>query len=188
MRFDFGDWTYRRWIVAVFFDSWSAIFRAIIAAVCAYTLLVVLLRSAGKRTLSKMNAFDFIVTIALGSTLATIVVSKDLSIATGAAALGTLVGMQYVVAWLSVRSETVRKISRSEPRLLVRYGQLLHEAMTAERVNREEILSALRKHGVGTLEDAAAVILETDGTITVLQGALPPDASALTGVKGTPGA
>ncbi len=131
-----------------------------------------------------MNAFDFVVTVALGSTLATILVSKDLSVTTGAVALGTLIGMQYVVAWLSVRSQTVRRISRSEPRLLVRNGELLHDAMRAERVNHDEILSAVRKHGVADLSDAAAVILETDGTFAVLTDVGCDTSSTLSDVRG----
>ena len=151
------------------FDGWISIGRVIVSGVCSYFLLVALLRISGKRTLSKMNAFDFVVTIALGSTLATMLVSKDVSVTAGFAALATLVGMQYVVTWLSVRSPAVRRLSRSEPTLLARRGEFLEGAMRAERVNREELLAAVRKHGLASFDAADAVILETDGTFSVLQ-------------------
>jgi uncharacterized membrane protein YcaP (DUF421 family) len=61
----------------LFFESWTGMARVAVLAVCAYALLIFLLRITGKRTLSKMNAFDFVVTVALGSTLATILLSKD---------------------------------------------------------------------------------------------------------------
>lgn len=72
--------------------------------VLSYTALVVLLRTSGKRTLSKMDAFDFVVTIALGSTLASVMLSKNTSWAQGVVAFGLLITLQYAVTWLSVRS------------------------------------------------------------------------------------
>ena len=114
------------------FDGWNSIFRTLLIRILAYAALVALLRVAGKRTLSKMNAFDLVVTVALGSTLATILLSKDVSLAAGATALVCLVGLQYAVAWLSVRSRFVRRLVRSEPRLLVRGGELLKAALAEE--------------------------------------------------------
>ena len=60
----------------MFFESWFGIVRVALIGVCAYAALVVMLRVSGKRTLSKMNAFDFVVTVALGSTLATVLSRK----------------------------------------------------------------------------------------------------------------
>lgn len=67
----------------IFFDSWESIFRTTVITILAYVLLIFLLRVSGKRTLSKMNAFDFIVTIALGSTLATVMLNKNVAFADG---------------------------------------------------------------------------------------------------------
>ncbi|MBD0377567.1 MAG: DUF421 domain-containing protein, partial [Flavisolibacter sp.] len=67
----------------IFFDSWESIIRTIIITVLAYALLIFLLRTSGKRTLSKMNAFDFIVTVALGSTLATVMLNKNVALIDG---------------------------------------------------------------------------------------------------------
>jgi uncharacterized membrane protein YcaP (DUF421 family) len=153
----------------VFFSDWAGVGRTVIAGVCAYVLLVLLLRISGKRTLSKMNAFDFVVTVALGSTLATILVSRDLSVTSGIAALTTLAGLQYLVAWTSTRSRALREMSRSEPRLLLRRGRMLHGAMRAERVNADDVLAVLRKHGLSDVSQAEAVVLETDGTFTVIE-------------------
>lgn len=60
----------------MFFDSWATLFRTFLVGVMAYVILAAFLRVSGKRTLSKMNAFDLIVTVALGSTLATVLLSK----------------------------------------------------------------------------------------------------------------
>jgi uncharacterized membrane protein YcaP (DUF421 family) len=123
---------------------------------------------SGKRTLAKMNAFDFVVTVALGSTLATILISKDVALAEGITALVVLIAMQYVVAWLSVRSQLVRQLVRSEPRLLVRNGELLDGALKEERVSRDEVFAAIRSQGFADLEQIYALILETDGSFSAV--------------------
>ncbi|MCY7376749.1 MAG: hypothetical protein LH472_12385 [Pyrinomonadaceae bacterium] len=87
----------------MFFDDWFGLIRILIVGVLAYSALIFVLLASGKRTLSKWNAFDFVVTIALGSTLATVIISKDVSFAEGVLALGLLVGLQFVITWLSVR-------------------------------------------------------------------------------------
>ena len=160
-------------IHGVLFEGWGSIARTVGVGLLAYAALVFVLRVSGKRTLSKMNAFDFVVTVALGSTLATILLSREVALATGVAALLVLVGMQYVVAWLSVRSPAVRRMTRSEPRLLVRNGEMLHAAMRAERVTKDEVLAAIRFEGFSSLSDVDAMILETDGSFSVVTSAEP---------------
>lgn len=168
----------------MFFDSWQGIARTVIVGVLAYTALVALLRVSGKRTLSKMNAFDFVVTVALGSTLATILLSKDVALAEGVTAFTTLIVLQFIIAWLSVRSAAVRKIVKSEPRLLFHQGEFLDSALKYERVTREEVISAIRAQGYPLLDHVEAVVLETDGSFTVLCLAQGQRATALRGVNG----
>ncbi len=172
----------------MFFHSWAGLWRVLVGGVSAYAGLVVLLRVSGKRTLAKMNAFDLIVTVALGSILATILLSKDVAVAEGLVAFGTLIGLQFVIAWLSVRSRTASKIVKSEPSLLLFRGQLLHDALRRQRVTEGEVRAALRQSGHGELEAAEAVVLETDGTFSVVARIHdgPVQTSALTGVTGYP--
>lgn len=162
----------------ILYDGWQSIVRAIVAGVLAYFALVLMLRTSGKRTLAKLNAFDLVVTVALGSTLATILLSKDVTVATGVVAFAVLIGMQYAIAALSVHSDTVRRATRSEPRLLVRRGTLLRKAMEEERLTEGEVLQALRNHGQSRVEDVDAVILETDGSLSIVPSAS-PDARAM---------
>ena len=107
----------------MFFDNWLGVLRVLVVGVVAYAALVLLLRVSGKRTLAKLNAFDLIVTVALGSTLATVVLSKSVALAEGLAAFILLVGMQYLVAWLSVRSPRFSDLVKSEPTLLLHQGR-----------------------------------------------------------------
>ncbi|MEO5952961.1 MAG: hypothetical protein ABIQ44_10905 [Chloroflexia bacterium] len=85
------------------FNNWESIGRLLLVGTLAYFALIVLLRVSGKRTLSKMNAFDFIVTVALVSTLASVLLSKDVPLAEGVITLALLIVLQHIVAWSSVR-------------------------------------------------------------------------------------
>lgn len=152
----------------MFFHDWQGVLRVLVVGTLAYGTLILMLRVSGKRTLSKMNAFDLIVTVALGSTLATVLLSGDVPLVEGILALALLVGLQFVITWLSVRSPRFQHVIKAEPTLLVRDGQLLPEAMRQQRVTNEEIHAALRKSGRKDLEGVHAVILETDGTLAVI--------------------
>lgn len=153
----------------MFFDSWSALLRVVVVGPLAYAILVLVLRVSGKRTLAKLNAFDLIVTVALGSTLATVLLSKSVALAEGVLAFATLAGMQFAVAWLSVRSPRFSDFVKSEPTLLLRDGCFLRDAMRRQRVTENELAAALRNHGVGDAEKVAAVVLETDGTFSIIK-------------------
>lgn len=150
------------------FDGWSDVGRVLLVGTLAYAGLVLLLRVTGKRTLSKMNAFDLVVTVALGSTLATILLSKDVALVEGLAALALLCLLQYAVAALSVRSPRFESFVKAEPRLLFHQGRFLDRALVDERVTPEEIRAAMRAEGHGNLDDVASVVLETDGTFSVI--------------------
>ncbi len=134
----------------------------------SYAGLILFLRLSGKRTLSKMNAFDLVVTVALGSTLATILLSKEVSLAEGLVAFAVLIFAQHGVAWLQVRVPGFQKVVKSEPRLLYFRGRWLDQAMRDERVARVELLQAVRSTGNASLQSVEAVVLETDGTFAVV--------------------
>lgn len=104
------------------FQNWEGIVRTLVVGVLAYVTLILFLRISGKRTLAKLNAFDLVVTVALGSTLSAILLQESIALAEGAVALGLLIAMQYLVAFTSVRWQTFAKAVRSEPALLIRSG------------------------------------------------------------------
>ena len=167
----------------IFFDSWSALGRTALIGVLAYCALLLLLRASGKRTLSKMNAFDFVVTVALGSTLASILLSRDVTLAQGALAFALLIGLQYVITWSSVRASWVRRIVTGEPALVLHKGEFLHGALRRVRVTEDEIRAAVRAAGFAAVADVEAVVLETDGSFSVIERSARADGDSLVGVR-----
>jgi len=150
----------------MFFQNPQGIVRTLIVGALAYVALVLFLRISGKRTLAKLNAFDLVVTVALGSTLSAILLQESIALAEGLVALALLIGAQFIVAYLSVRSKRFARLVRSEPSLLAKDGQLCSETMQRERITREEALSAIRAQGGRDIEDIAFLVLESDGTIS----------------------
>lgn len=144
---------------SILFQNWSGIFRTILVGILAYVTLIMFLRISG-------NAFDLVVTVALGSTLSAVLLQESIALAEGAVALGLLILMQFLVTFVSVRSPSFAKTVRSEPTLLAHNGEFCDEAMKRERITREEALSAVRSAGGQDIESVRYMVLESDGTIS----------------------
>lgn len=151
------------------FGTWYGPLRVLIVGTLAYIALVALLRVSGKRTLAKLNAFDLIVTVALGSTLATVLLSKEVPLAEGVTAFALLAALQYAVAWASVRFKPFADLVKSEPTLLLRNGQFLRQAIQAQRVTESDLRAAIHASGIADPAQAAAIILETDSSLSVVK-------------------
>jgi uncharacterized membrane protein YcaP (DUF421 family) len=168
----------------MWFDSWSDIARILAVGAAAYLTLVVLLRVSGKRMLAKLNAFDWVVSVALGSTLATILLSSDVSWSEGAVALVLLAALQFVVARTTTWLPGGRSVVTARPTLLLEDGRPIPEALGRQRVTMSELRQAIRATGSGDLSSVAAVVLETDGSMSVISAQQVGDRSALEGVTG----
>lgn len=167
----------------MFFDTWSQLLKILLTGTLSYVAIVVILRISGKRTLAQMNAFDFIVTVALGSTLATAMLSKDTPLAEGLTGLGLLVLLQYLVSWVYVRFPAFNKLVKSEPRLLFYQGQFKENALQEERLEKEELWQAARKQGILSLDQVEAIVLETNGQFSIIKTADQKANSTLQNVK-----
>lgn len=165
------------------FDDLHGLLRIAVVSLLAYAAMVLVLRLAGKRSLAKLNAFDLVVTVALGSTLATVLLSKDVALFEGVLAFAALAGLQWLVSRISVWSPWFRTMVRAEPRLLFENGQYRRDAMAKERVTAAEIDAAIRNAGHGRLDAIAAVVLETDGSMSVIACEADKRLTALRSVK-----
>lgn len=166
----------------MFFDGWNEVARVLIVGTLAYVALVAWLRVTGKRTVSKWNAFDLIVTVALGSTLATILLSSDVALVEGLVGMGLLILLQYAISSLCVRFGWVRDVVKNAPTVLLRDGKLCHAAMRRERVTEGEVCAAVRGQGHASLAGVHAVVLETDGTFSVITSGWDGERDAMSGV------
>jgi len=152
----------------LFETDWETIGQVAVTTVISFMVLFMFVRISGKRTLAKLNAFDFVVTVALGSTLAYMMLGM-VPLSEGTAVLLLVILMQYIFAWAVRSSKRLEKIINSVPRLLFYEGVFLKDAMTKEAVTEEEIFAAIRSSGFENTYNIKAVVMEINGELTVIK-------------------
>ena len=167
----------------MWFHSWFDLIRIVLVGSAGYFTLVGVLRVSGKRTLSQLNVFDFVVTVALGSILATVLLNADVSWAEGAVAFALIAGLQMIVAVTISKWPPARRAVTSTAVLLVKDGVIRTEVLRQSRLTESEIHQAIRSSGHGAISDIAAVVLETNGKISVITAANYGDGSAMEGLQ-----
>ena len=166
-----------------FFSSWKSLFQIALHSAAFYIVVVAALRIVGQRALAKMSGYDMIVTVALGSLVAGIATSRDVSVADGAAAVATFLAIQQATSWLQTRYHTVHKLVREKPVLVVWDGQFLDDRLLKASISHDEIRAAIRRAGMLSMAQVQGVILENDGEWSVIgRDGDAPDLSALDGL------
>lgn len=152
----------------LFYNNLESLLHVFICAIVSYFTLFIFIRISGKRTLAKLNAFDTVVAVTLGSTLSSMILKK-INIADGTVALLTIILLQFVLASLARKSKKIEKIINSEPTLLFYNGVFLQDAMRKEYITEKEIYAEIRKYRLEDIADVKAVIMELNGTLTVVK-------------------
>lgn len=152
-----------------FFGGWSGLIRVVLFAILGYLAFAFLIRISGKRTISRMNTFDLIVSVAVGALLARTILANDTALLEGIAAIAALILMQILFTWLPVRSRRARGLVQATPVILFYHGRFITELMDQQRVVKEDILEAVRSTGLDSMEPVEAVVLEADGNLSVIR-------------------
>ena len=167
-----GDWLW---------TSRDGLWLPIVSSIGILLALIAAIRLCGLRSLSKMSSFDFAVTVAMGSIVAG-VASSSTSLVHGILAVGSLLGVQALIATLRRRS-SLGTVVDNEPIFLMWRGEFVEEALASGRVTRADVVAKLREANVLHRDDVLAVVLETTGDVSVLHGDGPLDDVVLEGVR-----
>ncbi len=155
-----GDW---------FVASWTSMFQVALSSVAFYVTVFFAVRLAGRRTVAQISAFDFVVTVAIGSLLASTIVSADPAYANGAVALVSLLGMQVAVAHLRQRYRAARRFLDFSPRVVWQDGDVrISRDLSGPQLTQEEVVSMLRQKGFFDPGCIRLVILEPNGKVSVV--------------------
>lgn len=150
-----------------FTSDWPTIIAIVLTAVGIYLAVIIFTRLAGKRSFSKMSSFDFAMTVAVGSVIASTVLSASVSLIDGIVGLGTIYLLQISIAILR-RFELIQKTVDNSPLLLMDGKEVLHENLKKARVSEDDLRGKLREANVLHLGQVRAVVFETTGDISVL--------------------
>lgn len=147
------------------------ILGVIIRSLIAYYFLVIMTRLLGKKVISQLNFFDFIVGITIGSIAAAASTDPDLPLIWPLTAVAVWVASAIFNNYLSLKSITFRKLTEGEATMVVYQGKLLEGNMAKIRYNADDLMAQLRNQGVFSLDQVEYALLETDGHLSVLQKA-----------------
>ncbi|QLG46554.1 DUF421 domain-containing protein [Costertonia aggregata] len=147
--------------------SWNALGAICISALGIYVVVIGMTRLCGKRSFSKMSSFDFAMTVAVGSIIATTILSKSVSLMDGIIGIVAVYLLQLGAAYIR-RNDTIKNLMDNKPLLLMKGPVILEDNLRKGRVAKSDLRAKLREANVVELSEVKAVIFETTGDISVL--------------------
>ena len=148
---------------------WPVLLNVALRTSVVYFALLVGLRLTGARALGQMSTFDLVLLLIIANAVQNAMVGPDTSLAGGLVAAGVLIGWHRVVDWWRFRSRGVAKLLAGEGIMLIHHGRILDTHCHRAGITREELLQALREHGVSNIGDVMIAVLEPDGAISVIR-------------------
>ncbi|HLH23098.1 MAG TPA: YetF domain-containing protein [Chloroflexota bacterium] len=143
---------------------WNLALRCVVI----YGALLVGLRLTGKRELGQFTVFDLVLVLLVANAVQPAMTGPDSSLVGGLVIIVVLLAVNALVGQLRLRSPRLNALLRGHPAVLVEDGHWLDAALRHEGVDREDVLMAIREHGVDSVEDVKLAVLELDGTVSVV--------------------
>lgn len=156
---------------------------AYLRSILLYLSLLVTIRLMGKRQLGEMEPAEFVVSMLLAN-LATIPMQDPaLPLSAGLVPILTVLALELILSWLSLRSIRIRRLLCGKPVILIDNGRLLQRNLKAARITLDELTELLREQGILKLDSVQYAILETNGQVSaILRGKDRPPTCAECGI------
>ncbi len=134
-----------------------------------YAFVLIGLRLSGTRTLGQLTVFDFVLLLIIANAVQNAMVGPDTSLVGGLVAAGVLMAWHWIINLVRLRNRQLAKLLTGEGVMLIYHGRILDEHIRRAGVTRDELLQALREHGVARADEVMFAVLEPDGAISVVQ-------------------
>lgn len=138
-----------------------------------YLAILAMMRVSGKRTVGQFTPFDVVVLLLLSEAASNSMTGGDQSLPGGLVVAATLIGLNFVSAYLSTRSRTVEQILEGSPVVLVRNGRLDRKALLANNMPENDLREAMRAESIRRYEDIELALLEPDGKVSFFRQGSP---------------
>ena len=138
------------------------------SAIAVYFAVVLMVRLSGKRTTGELNSFDWLITVVVGSLMASGILLDNVKLIEAVIAMIAIALCQWTVTFLVTRTRLASKVFKAEPTLLLHEGRMLKDTMKRTRISEEEVRMALRENGIVDIDGAQWVVLETNGQLSVI--------------------
>lgn len=142
--------------------------KVLISVIVIFSVIILITRISGLRTFAKMSSFDFASTIAMGSVLASVVMSTNNSLLKGGLALAGIVTFQSIFSYVVRKFKFFRKLLTNDPMMLMYQGKILKENLKKTNVGEDDLIAKLREANVIHFDQVLAVVLESTGDMSVL--------------------
>lgn len=139
-------------------------FRAFIL----YFLVVIVMRMMGKRQIAQMQPFELVITILIAELAATPMENSSIPLISGVIPILTLLSIQVIVSYISIKSETFREVVCGKPSILISKGKILQSEIRRLRINMNDLLEQLRSKDYPNVSDVEYAILETNGQLSII--------------------
>jgi uncharacterized membrane protein YcaP (DUF421 family) len=143
--------------------------ESIIKAAVVYVVLLALFRMSGKRTLAEVTPFDLVLLLIISEATQQALVDTDNSMTNAFLLVGTLIGLNVLLAAFKTHSKVADHVLDSAPLLIVENGKPIESHMRKERIDVDDVLDAAREmHGIGSLAEIRYAVLERNGKISIV--------------------
>lgn len=152
----------------------ASIGALVLRAFVVYALLLTALRVAGRRELAQMTSFDLVLLLIVSNAVQNSINAGDNSLAGGLVSAATLFVLNWLVGYATWRWRWVERLLQGRPLRIATDGKVHMGAMRRELLTLAELRSALRKQGISNIGDCARIVLEPDGTLSVVRSGTEP--------------
>ena len=139
-------------------------------SIAIYLFILITIRIFGKREMSQLSVIDFVFILLIANSVQNAMVLGDNSFIGGIVAASALFFINFVIKFLIRKNTTIAKIIIGEPLMLIYNGNIIIENLNKAQVSHDELMVAIREHGVSKIEEVNLAILEVDGNISVCSG------------------
>jgi len=149
--------------------TWNVLANVALRTTVVYLAVLIGLRLTGKRQLGQLSTFDFVLLLIIANAVQNAMVGPDTSLAGGLVAAGVLLFWHTVLDRIRRSSRAAARLLGGSAVLLIYRGRILHDHLTREHITADELLQALREHGVGSVDEVRLAALEPDGAVSVIR-------------------
>ncbi len=143
-------------------------FKIALSSLCVYLFIIIAIRLFGKKELAQLSVIDLVFILLISNAVQNAMTGPDFSLSGGLVAAGTLFIANYIFKNLLYLSPQFSKLVQGSPLLLVYKGMLNTGNMNKAKITNDELIEAIREHGVSSIEEVDLAILEVDGNMSIL--------------------
>lgn len=153
----------------------------VLRAALVWLFLLLVMRALGRKELSQISPFEFVLLVVMGDLIQQGVTAQDTSITAAALAVSTLALLTVTASYLSYRWHRLSPIIEGVPVVLIDRGRVLHRVLDVERLTLDEVRDAARQQGIHDLREIRLGVLEADGALTFVRSGPPTQPQRIAG-------